>query len=840
MRHCLFFGIVFLICGVLHAGDSDWMANFKDTELLSQLSIPGTHDSGALYEPFPGTAKCQNLTIAEQLNIGVRFIDIRCRHIDNSFTIHHGSVYQNLTFQDVLNTCNAFLDANPTETIIMSVKEEYDPENNTRPFEQTFVSYVNQNFSRWFFGTKIPTLGQVRGKIVLFKRFVTSIPGGLDATAWADDTSFSIGNPAPMRVQDNYNCSSTSEKWTDVSNMLAEAQSGLAGTLYVNFSSGYTSNFLGIPSITNVSNSINPQLSTYFSNHTSGRYGAILMDFVNDQRAELIYSTNFQASDPVSTKAYWRFEEFRPGQIIPHQAASGVYFPDIKDYSGNSNNLSVLNSGTSNGYITSANVAEDYIPRIEDNNLISVKNTGSNPTMFCGNSAMRSWNPASFTFEATIKFQSGGYRTYIGRDSYGTASVNSSLAALYIQALPSNALAFKFCDNAGSWHEAISADNIIQPYNINSAPYADDVPWYSIAAISDGDIILLYLYDHSNTSGYQLIAQADISSSNNTALSVGLGSGLDWQHGDFTIGRGMYDAAHADRGIGYIDEVRISDGDRDISQLLYSPSTKSEPVAWYKFQDNLNDSAGTNHGISPGNSVSFTAGAVDSSLSLNGIDQYVVIPRSISNSFSIAFWVRTSSTGSGSGWWQGTGLVDAERPDTVDDFGTSVLNGKFAFGIGNPDTTLLSTSDINDNRWHHCLATRDSTTGLIQVFVDGRLENSVSGPTGSKTNAANINIGRINTGINYTAGAIDEVRLYDYALSADEAADISLRFVEKSRYFLPMPGDINGDMQVNFIDLQILCQNWLSSGIDRSAGDLADDNVVDLADFEFIARYWYE
>ena len=53
-------------------GISNWMSALQDNVSLSQIS-PGTHDSGATVEFPSGTAKTQNLTIAEQLSIGVRF-----------------------------------------------------------------------------------------------------------------------------------------------------------------------------------------------------------------------------------------------------------------------------------------------------------------------------------------------------------------------------------------------------------------------------------------------------------------------------------------------------------------------------------------------------------------------------------------------------------------------------------------------------------------------------------------------------------------------------------------------------------------------------------------------
>ena len=137
---------------------NSWMSGLQDNISISKISIPGTHDSGARVDApvVSGTAKTQDLSIAEQLNAGVRFLDIRCRHIDNAFTIHHGAIYQNLNFDDVLNACYTFLNSHPSETIIMSVKEEYDASNTTRSFEQTLMyrkillnGILEQTFLRW-------------------------------------------------------------------------------------------------------------------------------------------------------------------------------------------------------------------------------------------------------------------------------------------------------------------------------------------------------------------------------------------------------------------------------------------------------------------------------------------------------------------------------------------------------------------------------------------------------------------------------------------------------------------------------------------------------------------
>ncbi len=1021
MRKVLAILFVIFVCNECFAAGNNWLAAARDNTFLSQLSIPGTHDSGALYEPLSGTAKCQNLTITQQLDAGIRFLDIRCRHYENAFVIHHGQVYQNQNFDGVLDACISFLTANPSETIIMSVKEEYDAYNNSRSFEESFNFYVNKNPDRWYTGTKIPNLGTVRGKIVLFRRFPASNTGGLNASNWADDTTFNINNDAKMRVQDNYSNGSGSEKWTDVSNMLNEANNGNAGTLYVNFSSGYTS-FIGIPSITSVSNYVNPRLETFFSQNSNGRFGIIVMDFANANRANLIYQSNTFNSDTATTKAYWRFEDGSAGQYVQHLASNGTYSHDIYDVSGNNNSLAVWETGPNGGYTYSSKIPYNTIANTIATNQLSVKNSGDAPTMFCRSSSMLSWSPRSFTLECTVKFQNGGYRTYIGRDSFGTNS-NNDLAALYLQAIPNNGLAFKFCDVAGNWHEAVSANNIIQSFDNNSNPNGNGVPWYSIAAVSDGSMMALYLLNHSNNNGYQLIAQNDISSSSNPSLTTGSGSGTNWQAGTFTVGRGLYGSNHTDRGLGYIDEVRLTNGALDTLNLLHSraihapavsqnhdqngvsatlnwssatapnsnsaldyiadqyiffgpangtmkfigstgdpgtnaassftvqnlandtqynwqivdarigaesslstnsstisnvngnsifgtvwsftsiaalPVITTQPhdiladqgdtvtfsttasstspltyawyysdnteigndsfiangpnllltnisteyqgyffckitnnnndtiysnfaqlevrslVNWFKFDNTLSDSIGSNDGYAPNDQPSFSAGMVNYGVAFNGTNQYIEISNPTQNSFTISFWVKTTDIGGTGGWWEGTGLIDGEMPNSVNDFGTVIRGNKFGFGIGNPDTTISSISDINDGKWHHCAAARDNTSGKMSIYIDGQLENETSGPTGKRDSTQTLSIGKINNAANYFTGQIDELKIFNYPLNEFEIANEYSTITSKTVCIQSLKPesrfDLNNDCTVDVLDLSLLVGNWLACG----------------------------
>jgi 1-phosphatidylinositol phosphodiesterase len=274
------------------AAGNDWMKAVDGKQPLSRLSIPGTHDAGARYEPLPGTTKCQTLTIEEQLNAGVRFLDIRCRHLKDAFAIYHGPVDQKLSFDEVLKTVGAFLKEHPSETVVLSAKEESQPEGNTRSFDATFRSYIARQPGIWYLSDKLPALDEVRGKIVLFRRFPSAAIGGIDASVWPDSTTFSSGR---LRVQDAYKVATNDEKWDGISKQLTEASTGSPGTLFVNFTSGYASR-LGMPSIPAVSDDINRRVSDHLTAHPSGCCGIMVMDFVTLASCAKVYGSNFPAA----------------------------------------------------------------------------------------------------------------------------------------------------------------------------------------------------------------------------------------------------------------------------------------------------------------------------------------------------------------------------------------------------------------------------------------------------------------------------------------------------------------------------------------------------------------
>ncbi|WP_030300871.1 phosphatidylinositol-specific phospholipase C [Streptomyces katrae] len=244
-------------------GTQDWMAGLGDSTALQRMTIPGTHDSGAtkggLY------VACQNISIAQQLDSGIRFLDVRCRVTGGSFAIHHAAFFQDLMFGDVLAACANFLAAHPSETLLMRLKQEYSADSDAT-FRAVFDDYLDHRGWRPLFriADSLPTLGEARGKVVLL-----ADNGGLPGLRYGDGNVFDI--------QDDYNTEPFAKRGRIENHFRKAVQQ--PGKLFVN----YVSTAAYMPPRWN-SDRLNPQVHAFVDGgELAGRtgLGIVPMDFPN-------------------------------------------------------------------------------------------------------------------------------------------------------------------------------------------------------------------------------------------------------------------------------------------------------------------------------------------------------------------------------------------------------------------------------------------------------------------------------------------------------------------------------------------------------------------------------
>jgi concanavalin A-like lectin/glucanase superfamily protein len=152
------------------------------------------------------------------------------------------------------------------------------------------------------------------------------------------------------------------------------------------------------------------------------------------------------------------------------------------------------------------------------------------------------------------------------------------------------------------------------------------------------------------------------------------------------------------------------------------------------------------------------------------------VARPVQDDFTLEAWIKTTASRSGTMFYHGNGLIYADAPPGTNpagsnDFGTAILNDKFAFGIGNPDTTLQSDSRVTTGEWVHVAATRNKAAGEAHVFVNGVDEKSMTTPQkGSLTDQATLSLGCTLNDQNHFIGLMEEVRIWNVARTEAEIA----------------------------------------------------------------------
>lgn len=298
----------------------DWMGYVDGTLKLNQLNIPGTHDSGTYNietKELVTKFQTQEINITQQLESGVRYLDIRLGYvIDGDIKIMHSDAYCELTFKTLINNCREFLNKHKTESIIIHIKNEnnckqqqnnqetdcaqqrIDIVNNTiKDLIKNNESYDSENVDS---KTRIPTLNEARGKIVMVTRqqeyngILVTLPDNNEKIEYVAPKC-AFNEIYECRIQDAYNLP-LDKKWQAVEYLISAQKNITQGDalgeniVILNFMSTTQGN------LKEVATEINKRLVTEESAlaklEPGKQYGWILADFINADVGRYIYQSN--------------------------------------------------------------------------------------------------------------------------------------------------------------------------------------------------------------------------------------------------------------------------------------------------------------------------------------------------------------------------------------------------------------------------------------------------------------------------------------------------------------------------------------------------------------------
>ena len=164
--------------------------------------------------------------------------------------------------------------------------------------------------------------------------------------------------------------------------------------------------------------------------------------------------------------------------------------------------------------------------------------------------------------------------------------------------------------------------------------------------------------------------------------------------------------------------------------------------------------------------------ATNNCLDFDGVQAEVNIPNHSSlnpgsNGLTIEAWINTSNNASN--WPMIINKTD-ENVDGYQLFQTKTSN-KIAFQIYiNSTSYSVWGQDINDGKWHHVVGRRNGN--LVSVYKDGvETAKTVTGANGNLSSYCGLSIANSSGGGNTFIGRIDEVRIWNRALSNDEILD---------------------------------------------------------------------
>ncbi len=294
--------------------------------------------------------------------------------------------------------------------------------------------------------------------------------------------------------------------------------------------------------------------------------------------------------------------------------------------------------------------------------------------------------------------------------------------------------------------------------------------WTHLLGTYDGQYVRLYVNGVLVGAGSQAISGNIVSSTSEFRLSYD-------SYGNYFNGQ--------------IDEVRLysralsADEVADLYRLTSPTGVDTSLKGYWSFngQDisgtTAYDRSGAGNTGTLTNGPTVTPGKVGQALSFDGSDDEVSIAdvaslRPESGSWSVALWAKPSNID------QNSGLVSKRQPSgSYEQWGVVVcgddncsINGKKVSFLMRQDGSnyryFLTSNNVADGNWHHIVAVANSGSGTLKLYIDGLdvqgvLSSAGSWPTINNTDA--MRIGSSNT-TGYFAGPIDEVRVYNTALTA--------------------------------------------------------------------------
>ncbi len=275
--------------------------------------------------------------------------------------------------------------------------------------------------------------------------------------------------------------------------------------------------------------------------------------------------------------------------------------------------------------------------------------------------------------------------------------------------------------------------------------------------------------------------------------------------------------------VDYLDlEILGEDWLLTYAVIATSPVSVDGLVAHWALDGDADDNSGNNnHGTLMGSPRWIAAGQIGGALALDGVEDYVNCSVStslnITDAITLSAWVKTNDTGNG----QHNPYIT--KGDTSYGLKHFTDNG-IEFFIYDGDW-YQARSDALDSSfngvWHHVAGTYDGSE--LKLYLDGALLATTEHVGSIATNQFAVNIGRnseADDGTRFYEGLIDDVRIYNRALSSAEIAYLADTTQGDGQLYVPVPSAAElyssepaGSRSIDFKDYAELVSAWLEQSV---------------------------
>eukprot|EP00494_Astrolonche_serrata_P031985 UN32254 len=110
-----------------HKQSCNWMSEYSDIP-LGELKIPGSHNTMTygIIGCCDRYTICQNSTVLQQLDLGIRYLDIRAGLYDGELRFGHGCQKAFCSVENTLIKIKSWLNKHSSEIIILKIDEEHE------------------------------------------------------------------------------------------------------------------------------------------------------------------------------------------------------------------------------------------------------------------------------------------------------------------------------------------------------------------------------------------------------------------------------------------------------------------------------------------------------------------------------------------------------------------------------------------------------------------------------------------------------------------------------------------------------------------------------------------